>query len=258
MNKFNISIHPELLKRLEYPENKKNDLFFDSIGIAILNIEKQKNIKYNLSDAIEKKQYFQKYLYTINEIYLSFNSFLVKKYIRANRCAENPIDSDWEKIYQKTRGKNNIDYLLSFFFKKDNENHFLLEYIHKFYVYENLFRNQICHGWMDAFYDLFNSEIELSMILNYYTTKPEDRPVIVKTPLSPNLNQIRDEAKKNENIFLLNSIEDYKIKIKKYRPIYSEEFPNKKINELILDCKIQNKEIDDVLIVHYKNYIKTI
>lgn len=132
----------------------------ESIYLSLVNIDKQKSIIYNIKDSLDLKCYFSKYLYNINELLLSFNAVLLKKYIRKNKQSNN---ESWESIFNKGNKKNKITYLLSELFYHDNSDDYYLDLFHRFYLYENLFRHQLSHGWIDIFSNIFHENFNLEI-----------------------------------------------------------------------------------------------
>lgn len=147
-------------------EELKNDtLFKEIIYITILNIKNEYRKYYDLSNREKSLQYFQKYYYLMNELFLSFNSYLIQKYIEKNKKFPSKKDTNWKDIYNNRNDINSVEYLLSFLFKKDNPS---IDEIHTinllkiyFSIYDNLFRHQICHGCINLFGEIHNLETKI-------------------------------------------------------------------------------------------------
>ena len=245
-----IELHPELYDRALFLQS--NYHFMDTVYICMQNIKKQNVLFYNLNNPMERKQYIQKYFYTINEVFLSFNDFLLKSYIYRHEFSTHKYkDSDWKDIFdvQNRKGKNNIVSLLNFFFQNDISNFYFLETIHKFYIYENVFRNHISHGWINSLYSFLDLSLEITSFCDFPNKKTKEKPKIVQIG-NKDLNDIRKENKEGS---LFSFTEDMTEKqLKKYCPLGSDD--NKfYIEEFMLEYLLINDEIDDM---HLKELTK--
>lgn len=201
MQTINIDIHNSFSSLLK----SQIDNNYNTTILPILrNIKKQSVIHYNLAIKEERQQYFIEYMNRINNLLLAFNSYLAKDYWKKN--SENiKIDTKNNYIQMLEPGNplNKIEYLLSFYLedKKDYEHYF-----NKFYIWENLFRHQLCHGW-------FNFFILLHMLQKDTQIKFIDKQYVnsIKEEIEK-INKNLEEIKKEYNSLNKNVRKNYKNK----------------------------------------------
>lgn len=253
MNKIKIEINKETLKILsvimQNKDIKNEGIFKDTIYITILNIKDECKKTYNLSNSIQKKKYFQKYFYLMNELFLSFNAYLVQKYIQQNQ--KKVLESDWESIFIKKNNKNKVTYLINFFIKKENLSFDDIATINLitliFNFYENLFRNQISHGWINVFSQLNDLKIKIKIPENLINNSEDHKDIMKLIESSYNgktasLMHIREAMKQEHNN-----------KIKLNFITYSDRTNKKIIKELGVDFYVEDSSINYLIIEYLLN-----
>lgn len=186
MTYINIDISDENYRKFEF---FKEDPSFENLWNTIQSIKKQSKLYYDLDN--EDDEYFQKYINTIFEVIISFNSYLLKKYIKKNK--EKKIDLNWEKIYNRKSSQNNFLYLIKQHIKYFDDYLFI---IHSLYLWENLFRHQLAHGWIDVFKAIL-SKNDLSIFIdeNFLHENFENSHLLTNT-LETTINELRKYLKK--------------------------------------------------------------
>lgn len=255
-NQINVSIeaHPFFLKKISEFLKKDSDL--DTFYFSLLNIDKQKIVKFNINEPLELKSYFSKYLYTINELLFSFNAVLLKKYI-IKKSNEQLSDESWETIFDKGNKKNKITYLLSELFFNDNDNHYYLDLIHRFFLYENLLRHQLSHGWIDIFPHIFDEKCKLNIkIAPIYLDKNYNVKEFLFNSDLLSLDMIRQKLKKD---YYFNSISsDKKFIFKEVEPSIVKAIDKNNdifILELVKPIFIDYTHVNEVRIKEHISFI---
>lgn len=242
MQKINIQICQYNLIILETILKNQKDIFFqNTLYITILNLQNEESKYYNLVQENELLQYLQKYYYLINELFLSFNSYLIKKYIEKNQNNNTEQDAAWKKIYKNQNSINKVEYLLSYLIEQKEPSLEDIDTINRlkiyFNIYENLFRNQISHGWIDILYE--TKEIKTSITIP--TSQIKDKKKIQET-----IKVIAFNEEKN----LYDARIDMKINLKTSKTIKNLDFilcetiGKKEIKEMGVPIKIDDSEIN--------------
>lgn len=188
-----IKIHPLFIEDASIFLKDQHEL--NALYLTLTNIEKYSIVSFNIKDQLEVRRYFSKYLYNINEVLLSFNFILLKKYIIKKSTEE---CSKLEFLVNKGNKQNKITYLLSQLFSNNNTDLYYLELIHRFYLYENLFRHQLCHGWINVFPYIFDTKNTLNLkISNIYFDQKDLADDYDFSVNSLSLDQIRLNLKKD-------------------------------------------------------------
>ncbi len=110
-----------------------------------------------MNDVKEIDTYFIEYLNVINKCILAFNSFLLQvvyMYCKKNYKNYYNDGKKLDEIFELGANKNSIEDLFKFLIKEK------ICYANQFFtytLYENLFRNQFCHGWHNFFYFLLEN-----------------------------------------------------------------------------------------------------
>lgn len=251
-----IEAHPFFLKKIH--EFFETDSDLEPFYLSLLNIDKQKIIKFNIKDNLELKTYFSKYLYTINELLFSFNAVLLKKYI-AKKSNEKLKDNSWEVIFDKGNKKNKITYLLSELFLNDNDNHYYLDLIHRFYVYENLFRHQLSHGWIDIFPHIFDIKCKLNIKIEpIFLDKGNNVKDFFFDMDNLSLDKIRQKLKKDYYFASSNSDKIFVFEEVEPRIVAAlDEKNNIFINELIKSIFIDYTYMHEIRIKEIESFISS-
>lgn len=110
-------------------------------------------------DREDSQQFINKYYYSVNNLLLSLNAYLLENHLELN-------ESSKEKIYQRKSRINTIANLFFDFLKRNIKNTYSKHYLIlcELYIYENLYRHQISHGWMRIFKNVDSNSMDLELI----------------------------------------------------------------------------------------------
>lgn len=227
----------------------KKDKDFQSIADTIYNIHKLSTIAYDLNDEREKKAYFSRYLYLLNEVFFAFNSILIKKYIKKH-LHDHGFNEN--KIFDKGNKINKVFYLISDLYNFNEDNDFLSDTASFFYFFENLFRHQTAHGWIDIFQDIFDEKTEIFLFRSPITKNTSVKVTINGMDIDTFRKNVKEKyflnMNKSESLFSFQTFEilfDFLVT--------PEEQDN--IFELVKTIKIDNSKNYEKNIKHHNSFI---
>lgn len=226
--------------------------FMDNIYPTLINIKNEEK-SYNLNNRDEGLCFFHKYHYSINNILHSFNAYLLDVFLYINK--DKPKEN-WIKIYEKQNGINTIVNLFAYILST-KELHSSTNYkiLSELYVYENLYRHQISHGWINIFkninFDMMRQKLVVSTSQLPIKNNIEINRDILKSMNTQNFDDLRRLSKKfNTNTLMFDKFIPFENQFDKaiYEPTVQVNIGNNELKEMILEETIKNGNQLQILI----------
>lgn len=170
--------------------------FMSTIHPTLLNLKDEEKT-YDMNEMFENTRFLHKYYYSMNNLLHCLNNYLLDIYFYINK--DEP-KSNWESIYNKRNTLNTIVNLFSYvLIKKNIHTSQSYKLLSKLYVYENLYRNQLSHGWMNVFKNINIDMMEKTTLKNpnQYPLKnnKEADKIILASMNTQDLDDLRKSAK---------------------------------------------------------------
>lgn len=216
--------------------------FLENIFPTLINL---KNEERNFClDREEFPCFINKYYYSINNLLLSLNSYLLDNYLELNRYSP---EDDFMKIYKKNNKVNSITNLFFYHIKKQTKNIYPECYLIlcELFIYENLYRHQISHGWIRVFKNINFNSMDIQIINNDFLD------LLVNNP-DENNNQLFNLKK--EDFDKLREV----LKEAKYNTLFFDNFISSDeyeiIREPVFQTKIKKPKTNNVLSKNINKY----
>lgn len=199
-----FKISEEHFQRME--EIGKSPEFMQNLYLTIINLKSEQRT-YEGKDHL---LFYNKYFYSINTLLHSLNGYLLDVFIKLNKDQNIP-SKEWEYIYEKQNQRNNIVNLFVYYLcLKNIKTNSAYQILTKLFIYENLFRHQLSHGWFNIFLKLDYSLINNTTMMTVLNKLPIDDKKIPQKIENKSLDLLRKLSKQKDldqvkyNMFLSN------------------------------------------------------
>lgn len=199
-----FKISEEHFQRIE--EIEKSPEFMQNLYLTIINFKTEQRT-YEEKDHL---LFCNKYFYSINTLLHSLNGYFLDVFIKLNKD-ENIPTKEWEYIYEKQNQRNNIVNLFVYYLcVKNIKTNAAYQLLTKLFIYENLFRHQLSHGWFNIFLKLDYSFIRDKTMMTVLNELPIDNKKSPKKIENKTLDLLRKLSKQKDldqvkyNMFLSN------------------------------------------------------